>query len=444
MVLEDHINKLAKNGSIAYVINAWPRLSETFVLNEVVALERYGVRLRIFSTKPPYVEPIQANVAAVRAPVKYLDLWRHWKPALIANLRTFRRRPGPYSRTFAAASRKAIRHWSISLVRHFLKAGYLADMLSREPADHLHAHFATAPGLVAMFTHQLTGIPYSLTAHAKDIYVNRPDMLRAEIVHAQAVVTCTEYNRRYLSTQFSSVCDGKLHCIYHGLDLSQFQFRWPRPSEVRPPVILSVARLVEKKGLSDLIVAADLVRRRGRNFRLEIIGKGPLRPALEAQVKDFGLDSCVTFFGAQPHEKVCLALQRASVFALPCKVATNGDRDGIPNVLLEAMASGVPVVSTPVSGIPELIEAERDGLLVDPDNPRKLADAIDALLTHPKLSERLARAARAKIETRFSVDEGARRLLELFQQKASDNSPGHDLLAAAAKRGASVVTSETV
>jgi len=412
---QDLSPRLNQERGVAYIVKSWPRLSETFILNEVAALERQGVSLRIFSIKEPSREPVHDGVAEVRAKVTYLDLPRHWTSALPANARSFWRWPGRYCRTLAEASATVIRHRRLAALRHFLKAGYLADMLFREPVAHLHAHFATSPSLVAMFTHQLSGVPYSLTAHAKDIYVNRPDLIRAEIGRAQAVVTCTDYNRRYLLSRFSSACDGKLRCIYHGLDLSQFKFRGPA-RDAGPPLILSVARLVEKKGLSDLIAAADLLRRRGRSFRVEIIGNGPLRHALEARIGEFALNDRVRLLGAQPHEAVHKAYHRAAIFALPCVVTANGDRDGIPNVLLEAMASGVPVVATSVSGIPELIESERDGLLVEPNSPEKLADAIDRLLKHPELGEWLARAARSKIEAHFSVEDGAKQLLELFRR----------------------------
>jgi len=177
-----------------------------------------------------------------------------------------------------------------------------------------------------------------------------------------------------------------------------------------------VARLVEKKGLSDLIAAAGILRGRGRRFQVEIIGDGPQHQALENQVMQLGLSDRVKLLGVQTYDMVCLAYQRASIFALPCVVTADGDRDGLPNVLLEAMGSGVPVVSTPVSGIPELIESEHDGLLVPPNNPARLADALDRLLTQPELSERLARAAQAKIEAHFSIDRSSTQLLALFQQ----------------------------
>jgi glycosyltransferase involved in cell wall biosynthesis len=177
-----------------------------------------------------------------------------------------------------------------------------------------------------------------------------------------------------------------------------------------------VGRLIEKKGLGDLIAAADILRRRGRPFRVEIIGTGPLKPALEAQVQQLGLQDRVTFLGAQPQEAVRPAYRRATVFALPCVVSADGDRDGIPNVLLEAMASGVPVVSTSVVGIPEWIHSGYNGLLVDPHNPAMLADALDRLLKDPDLRDRLAQAARRTIEAHFAIERNSMELVTLFQR----------------------------
>src|SRR2546426_2544380 len=211
--------------TVGYIVSGWPRLSETFVLNEVLAVERSGGSLRIFSIKDPDGEPVHARVAQVRAPVTCLSLRRHWKSALQANLRLLCRQPGRYCRALL----QALRYRRRGVLLCFFQAGYLAHELSREPVAHLHAHFAHAPAPVAMFTHQLTGIPYTFTAHAKDIYIKTPpELLRAEAQQAQAVITCTEYNRQYLSTQIGPASDGKLHCIYHGLDASQFQFAGPR------------------------------------------------------------------------------------------------------------------------------------------------------------------------------------------------------------------------
>jgi len=397
---------------IGYIVSAWPRLSETFILNEVFALERLGTPLHIFSIKEPGPAPVHPKVSQVRAKLTRLSAARGWKSALGPSLRLISKHPVRFFRTLL----EAWRHRASSGGRRFCQAVSLADQLEREPVAHFHAHFANAPAVVAMFVHTLTGIPYTFTAHAKDIYVKTsPELLGAEIERAEAVVTCTEYNRQYLLSRFSSRCDGKLRRIYHGLDLSEFDFSWPHGSDGEPPVILSVARLVEKKGLSLLIAAAGILSRRGKHIQVEIIGDGSLRPALEAQAAESGLRDRIKFLGAQPHDVVRQAFQRASVFALPCTVAADGDRDGIPNVLLEAMASGTPVVSTPVSGIPELIESGSNGLLVPPENPMLLAEALQRLLGDMEYSERLARAARAKIENEFSMERSASSLAALFR-----------------------------
>ena len=282
--------------------------------------------------------------------------------------------------------------------------GGVADRIGRRPA------------LVAMFAHKLRGIPYTFTAHARDIYVDtRPELLRAEMEQANAVVTVSEYNRRHLLDQFNLSPNGKLRCIYNGIDPGRFQFRWPRASDPGPPVILSVSRLVEKKGLADLIESANILHQRGRCFQMEIIGEGSLREALQARVRQLGLQDRVNLLGPLPQELVRVAYARAAILALPCVIGADGDRDGIPTVLMEAMASGLPVVSTPVSGIPELIETERDGLLVPVKNPVMLAGALERLLHDPHLRDGLALAARTKIADRFTIDRSCEQLRALFQ-----------------------------
>ena len=398
--------------TVGYIVTTWPRLSQTFVLSEVLALERSGVPLRIFSVKTPGGEPIHGDVAQVRARVSYLSFRRNWKSVLSANYRLVRNRSTFYFRNFF----RAVSYFRWGVVKHFLEAAYLAELLRGEPVGRLHAHFATAPALVAMFTHWLTGIPYSFTAHARDIYVDqKPRILRAEMKFADAVVTVSEYNRRYLSTEICPGANGKVCCIYNGLNLRDYNFSPPRASQPGPPVILSIGRLIEKKGFVELLLACEILRRRGQDFKVEIIGTGPWEELLHAQTKRLRLQERVRFLGAQPQELVRESFRRATVFALPCIISGKGDRDGIPTVLMEAMASGTPVVSTSVSGIPELIESGKDGLLVPPNNPSRLADALDELLNAPELREELTRAARAKIEERFSIDRSTKRLLALFQ-----------------------------
>lgn len=398
------------------MVSTWPRLSQTFVLDEILALERRGVDVRIYSTKRPGDEPTHAKVAKVRAPVAYLSLRGRAGAVARAHARMARRRPRAYVRTLLAAARLCR---PVDALHRFLQAGFMADMLWRQPVRHLHAHFATGPTLIAMLAHRLIGTPYSFTAHARDIYVDTPPtLLRAEMERAQAVVTVTDYNRRFLLGRILPEADGKVVCVRCGLDLSEFPFRWPRESAPGPPTILAVARLVEKKGLEDLVLAAAALRRRGHALRVHIIGDGPLLGRLQSRVAEHALQDCVTFLGSQPHEAVRAAYERASIFALPCVLAEDGDRDGLPVALLEAMASGLPVVSTSVSGIPELIDTERDGLIVPPGDVPALATALERLVTSPSLRDRIAAGARAKIEERFSIDRSAEQLMSVFEPPA--------------------------
>ena len=425
------MSELSNQRTIAYIVKAWPRLSETFILNEIISLERRGVPIQIFSVREPDNGPSHKKVTQVRAKVTYLALRPHWKQAVAANLRLLWRQPGRYLQVlFQAITHRVSQFQRYGPPWHFFEAAYLVDILSRGPADHLHSHFASTPTRVALFAHRLSGIPYTFTAHAKDIFAGDLEAFRVKLEGARAVVTCTQYNRDFLSKQYGPLCDGKLHCIYHGLDISQFKFSLFKRDEAGEPVILSVARLIEKKGLEDLIIAADILRRRGRTFKVEIIGTGPLRNPLKAHAQRLGLADRVSLVGAQAHDAVCLAYQRASVFVLPCVVAANGDRDGIPNVLLEAMASGVPVVSTPVSGIPELVASGANGILVPPHDARSLADAIEELLASRELSERLARAARTKLESSFSLEASADELLAIFRGAESKKQSQNDFSAA--------------
>ena len=340
---------------LAYIVSTWPRLSQTFVLTEVLALERHGIPVRVFSIKEPGNEPVHEEMRLVKAKATYLSLKNNLNKILRGNLATVFHRPLRYVRTL---SRALMLHRRWSFLQSFFQAAYLADLLSREEITHLHAHFATAPTSVAMFTHHLTGIPYTFTAHAKDIYFDlKPKLLRAKIQHAKAAVTISEYNRRHLTRLVHPRQAKKVHCIYNGMDLSRYTNGDVRAEKPAVPSIVTVARLIEKKGIGDLIQACHILRERGRSFRLDIIGKGPLRNSLKIQVHFLNMQNVVRFRGAWPQEKVRDAYGHAAIFALPCVISEDGDRDGIPTVLLEAMACGIPVVSTNVSGIPELVES---------------------------------------------------------------------------------------
>ena len=273
-----------------------------------------------------------------------------------------------------------------------------------------------------MFLKWLTGTPYSFTAHAKDIYLTEPDILRDKMREAEFVVTCTGFNKRYLEGVGGDVVP--VHLIYHGLDLARFT-RGPHEQIVplaaysdhgRLPLVLAVGRLVQKKGFDTLIRACALLRDRGLRFRCLIYGEGEQRPVLAALIESLDMGGFVRLPGSVLQEELVEIYRQTTVFALPCQVLDNGDRDGLPNVIVEAMAMEVPVVSTEISGVPELVEDGVNGFLVPSRDPQALADRIETLLRDPALRARFAQQGRRKVHEAFDVRRNTRRILALFQQ----------------------------
>ncbi len=403
---------------VAYVMKRYPRLSETFILNEIAIMEGLGVRLMLFSLLQPEPPPHHPMVKDIRAPLHHLSPQVFAKIASLARAHgaCLVRAPLRYLQALvravgsSAQSRRPLGVW-----KQFVRAGFVADRCRRDGVTLIHAHFANAPGAVASFASIMSGIPFSFTAHAKDLYLTPQRVVGRRVREAAFVATCTGYNVAYLKGITPPREHGKICLVYHGIDLKRFV---PR-DKVRiktdgTPLILSVGRLVPKKGFGDLIAACDLLQKGGIRFRCAIVGEGPLRSALEADIARRGLVNLVMLKGAMTHADLAAFYQEADVFALaPCIVA-DGDRDGIPNVIVEAMASGVPVVSTMVSGIPELVLDDVTGLLVPSESPRDLAEALRRLLGNPQTGARLASNARMRLEKDFSARETTKALRDLM------------------------------
>jgi glycosyltransferase involved in cell wall biosynthesis len=302
---------------------------------------------------------------------------------------------------------------------YFYLGVWAAELLRGEGISQIHAHFANRATVVAMVASRLLGVPYSLTAHAYDIYVS-PVMLPEKMAGAQFVATCTDYNRVHLERIDGGRFSGMIHLIYHGLDLSKFEPDRRLPSDGRRPLLLSVGQLKEKKGFPYLLRACRMLRDQGYDFACEIIGEGPQRRELEAMVTDLGLDDTVVLRGAVSHQEVLERYARAALFALACVPAEDGDRDGIPNVLLEAMAMRVPVVSSRFSGIPEAVEDGCTGLLVPPRDTEALAGALIRLLDDRDLRERMGRAGRERVEEHFDIRDNIGRLVDLFEENGTE------------------------
>ena len=389
---------------VAYVMKRYPRLSETFILNEIRAMERLGAKLHLFSLLQPEPAPHHPMVAEVTAPVTApppgrADAVRAFARAHAAMLL---RAPLRY---LGALTRAA--WWSVQTARpasvwkQFARGGFIAAACRRAGIRHIHAHFANAPAASARFASLMSGIPYSFTAHAKDLYLTPKRVIWRRARAARFVATCTEYNAAYLR-EIMGTDAGKIARVYHGIDLGLFAARAPITPRAEH-LILSVGRLVPKKGHDDLIAAFARLRDRGLRFRAVLVGAGPLRDALSAQIAALHLGDCVTLRGAMTHAALIDLYRQADLFALSPRIAEDGDRDGIPNVIAEAMAIGVPVVSTAISGIPELVQDGVTGRLVPPGDPAALAGAMALLLTQPDEAARLAAAGRARLEREFDL-----------------------------------------
>mgnify|MGYP001559877358 CR=1 FL=1 len=402
----------SKRQTVAYLLKTYPKVSENFILQEILDLEALGFGLEIFSLQHPTDAILPSLAEQVLAPVTYLTtllIERESRP-LMAHLRLFITHPWRYVDVLRfARHRPEGLSWS-----EFIQGGCLAWALLQSGIRHLHAHFATEPAGTAELVHRFIGIPYSLTCHAKDIFLSSPTALRRKIHHAKFVVTCTEANRLHL--QRIAGDSTPIHRLYHGLNLARFDGLRKLDSSVDTgiPTILSVGRFREKKGFLTLIRACRILVDAGHRFRCQIVGYGPLQPEMEELIRRLDLNETLSLCGKKTLEEVVDLYRHAAIFALPCQVADDGDRDGIPNVFMEAMAMGLPVVSTDVSGIPELIHHNRNGILVPQQDAESLAKALGRLLENPELRLQLGQAGRETIVNNFVSEQSSRRLKELF------------------------------
>jgi glycosyltransferase involved in cell wall biosynthesis len=392
---------------VAILVKRFPKLSETFILNEVLGLEARGRALRIFALAPSSDEIVNAAVKRVRAPVKVLPSAAPGDWACVAT-RRFSRLAAAVGVAFAEFG---ARDWSA-----VSQAVALAARMLRCDVGHLHAHFADRPAAIARLAAALAGVPFSISAHAKDIYLQQPARLAHRLRAARFTVTCTGHNAQHLRTLAPEA-----HVVraYHGVDLTHL----PEGRIGAAPLIVSVGRLRAKKGFDVLIEACRKLARERQDFTCVIAGYGPEQEALRRLIDAADLGGQVTLTGKLPHDEIIALMRAARVFALPCRVLEDGDRDGIPNVLLEAMAVETPVVSTRVSGVPELVADGENGLLVDADNADALAQAIRRLLTDDALARRLGAEGRRTVKARFSLDGDIARLDEMLCASLRGETP---------------------
>lgn len=401
---------------VIYLTRSWPRLSQTFIVNEILALERRGVRLDIFALEPSGEAIRQPGVDRVQAPVAYLHRAGGWRehlevaagsPREYLTTAAFALRRRDLSSGYATATSWECFRFAVHLARHVMSVRAAGDSIA-----HVHAHFAHDPALVALFLHRLTGLAFSITAHARDLYQIPRRSLRERARAASEVLTCCRANVRYLRSELDPPSFAKVRVIHHGVDLEQFVpvSEQSGRSDVH---VLSVGRLVEKKGFPDLLQACKLVAAE-HPFTLTIFGDGPLRAELEQLREELGLGEVVVLAGEHDSSAIVAAMHGADIFAITPYVTADGDRDGVPNVIVEALASGLPVLSTDVGGVAEAVRHGHNGYLAAPHDITEIARHLRELVADAGLRQRMGVAARTTAEEEFDVDRAAAELVGVF------------------------------
>ena len=400
---------------VAFVVKGYPRLSESFIAQEIAALERRGLEILIVSLRRPTDRRTHPLHAEIRAPVLYLPEYLIRGPLRVLRAWLRVRRWPSYRWVRRLWLRDLARDPTPNRARRFGQALVLAAELP-DDVRRLHAHFLHTPASVARYAAALKGLPWSGSAHAKDIWTIPEWEKREKLASCEWLVTCTAANRDHLAALAPA---GRIRLVYHGLDLTRFP-QSPVEHGARdgsdaadPVVILSVGRLVEKKGTDVLLEALGRLPP-GLHWRFVHAGGGPLKRALARRARALGIAERVIWRGALPHDELLAEYRAADLFALACRIARNGDRDGLPNVLMEAQSQGLACVATRVAAIPELIEDGVSGVLVAPESPGKLSVALAVLISDPERRRLLARTAQARLSARFGLEKNLAPLAEKF------------------------------
>jgi glycosyltransferase involved in cell wall biosynthesis len=388
---------------VAYLFERFPSFGQTFCYREVAELERQGIDVHVFSIRRPVDEPHEDWDKSLVERVHYLPA----EKPLVAEVDRLLRTKAVEERV-----RAAVNEWGRqSDFLRLYQAIYIGVRLREKGLGRIHAHFAGMAARTAFWINDFFGIPYSFTAHANDIFAPRDFVvsLAKLIANAGAVVTVSDYAVRLLQERFPPNAT-KIHRVYNGVDFSRFT-----PTDFgSAPTIISIGRLIEKKGFGDLIGACALLQARGRQFTCRIIGEGPLDESLRAQIAANGLEKSVALTGPQTQAEIEAQLAHATVFVLPCTREADGGMDNLPTVIIEAMAAGLPVISTPLGGIPEMVEDGVTGELVPDRNPAALANALETMIEDRERAGRLGQRGRQIASEKFSVEQSARHLRALF------------------------------
>jgi glycosyltransferase involved in cell wall biosynthesis len=388
----------------AYLFERFPSFGQTFCYREVAELDRQDFALPIFSIRKPKDEPPQDWDMRIVERVHYLPDEKE----LLEEVRRAAKK-----RKLSADIVAALDQWGrrTDFLRLY-QAVYVGLRLREMRIDHMHAHFAGMAARTAFWLNQFFQISFSFTAHANDIFAPRQFEITLDklVDAARAIVTETDYAAEFLRERFSHRAN-RVHRIYNGLDFAEFG---RADFSSTPPLIIAVGRLIPKKGFGYLIRSCALLAERGKSFRCEIIGEGPLENELRGQIDELCLQNNVVLTGAKPQTQLRRRLAAATVFVLPSVIDPDGGMDNLPTVIMEAMATGLPVVSTNIGGIPEMVIENETGFLVQPGDASAMADAIQLVINDPSLAQRLGQFGYQRAQQLFSIEKNVRELCVLL------------------------------
>jgi colanic acid/amylovoran biosynthesis glycosyltransferase len=383
-------------GRLAYVMSRFPKLTETFILEEILAVEKLGCRVEVFPLLRQKEPVVHREAAMLAARARYLPFL---SPSIVVSqLHYLVRRPGAYLGALVSLAVHAFGSLNYFLggLAVFPKVVHSARLMEAAGVEHVHCHFANHPATAGFVVHRLTGIPFSFTAHGSDLHRDR-HMLREKVTEANLVVTISDYNRQLILAECGKEFAEKVVVVRCGVDTEMFRPRPAPPDGGASLRLTCVAAFEEVKGQRYLVEACRLLVDSGIDVDCRLIGDGPTRAQVERRVSQLELEHVVRFEGAKTRREVASAFAESDVVACPSVWTSHGDREGIPVVLMEAMACGIPVVASDISGIPELVEHERTGLLVPPGDPAALAEALARVHWDPELARRLAADGRARV-----------------------------------------------
>ena len=399
---------------LGYLYSRYPVLSQTFCDTEMLELERRGFSLLLGSIHPPHTSLRHAHAARLKAPIHYAPpsaILRLWEARAKDDVRWPEKLIREHERKYGAEFKPGLRARN---------AAYFAYLFAREGIQHFHVHFANRAAHTALFLKEMIGIPFSVTAHGQDFMsdLGNDDLLREICAAAEFVAVETDYSRGLLSARCPDAIT-KIHRVYNGMDFTNFVTATPPEYSAGAVRIVSIGRLVEFKGFGYLVAACVELKKRGLDFKCEIVGDGPLREPLQTQIEQAGLESVVTLAGALPQQEVFERLQNCDIFALACTFDKAGASDVFPTVILEAMASARPVVSTAIAGVPEAVVHGLTGLVVPTADVEALANALERLIRDQWLRVTFGTEGRARIERYFQVETTIAPLMALFERIAA-------------------------